>query len=125
MTKYIKGKIVKAVVSGIENYGIFVKVDDQYSGLIHISEISDSYVRNICDYTNIGDTIYTKVLDINEETHQLKLSIKNIPYKTGVKTQKRKIIETSLGFSTLERNLPRWIEENIKKNKKQINSIDK
>ena len=37
---YQKGDIVKGVVSGIEPYGIFVKVDSDYSGLIHISEIS-------------------------------------------------------------------------------------
>jgi len=125
MNKYQNGDIVKGIVSGIENYGIFIKLDEQYSGLIHISEISDGYVRNIEDYVKVGDTIYTEILDIDYQNHQVKLSIKNISYKIGTRVQKKKIVETKHGFTTLEKKLPLWIEENIKKCKKQINSIDK
>ncbi len=125
MEKYTIGSIVRGVVSGIEKYGIFVKLDEYYSGLIHISEISKGYVRNINDYVKIGDTIYVEILNIDEQSYQAKLSIKNISYRYGSKPKKRKIIETSMGFKTLERNLPRWIAENIKNNKKHINSIDK
>jgi len=125
MNKYQNGDIVKGIVSGIENYGIFIKLDEQYSGLIHISEISDGYVRNIEDYVKVGDTIYTEILDIDYQNHQVKLSIKNISYKIGTRVQKKKIVETKHGFTTLEKKLPLWIEENIKKYKKQINSIDK
>ncbi len=125
MVKYSKGKIVKGVVSGIENYGAFVKLDEYYSGLIHISEISNGFVRDINDYVNVGDTIYVEILNINEDLSQMKLSIKNIAYKQGSKSKKRKIVETNTGFTTLERKLPQWIEENLKNNKKQLNSIDK
>ena len=45
MLKYDKGKIVTGQVTGIEKYGIFVSLDEFYSGLIHISEISDGFVR--------------------------------------------------------------------------------
>ena len=41
MEKYEKGKIIKGQVTGIEKYGIFVSLDEFYSGLIHISEIND------------------------------------------------------------------------------------
>lgn len=125
MSKYKKGEIIKGIVSGIENYGVFIKIDELYNGLIHISEISDGFVRNIGDYVKIGDTIYVEVLEVDENNNQAKLSIKNISYKIGTKIEKKKIVETKLGFSTLEKNLPFWIEENIKNNKKQINSIDK
>ena len=125
MVKYSKGKIVKGVVSGIENYGAFVKLDEYYSGLIHISEISNGFVRDINDYVYGGDTIYVEILNINEDLSQMKLSIKNIAYKQGSKSKKRKIVETNTGFATLERKLPQWIEENLKNNKKQLNSIDK
>lgn len=125
MRESLIGQIVQGVVSGIENYGIFVKVDDKFNGLIHISEISNGYVRNINDYAKVGDTIYVEVLDFNETNKQAKLSIKNISYRIGVKNEKKIIVETELGFTTLEKKLPQWIEENIKNNKKQINSIDK
>ena len=39
MADYKKGKVVKATVTGIESYGVFVSLDEYYSGLIHISEI--------------------------------------------------------------------------------------
>ena len=47
MNKYEKGNIVVGQVTGIEKYGIFIGLDEFYSGLIHISEISKGYVKNI------------------------------------------------------------------------------
>ena len=110
---------------GIEDYGIFVSCDDYYSGLIHISEVSDKYVKDINDYVKVGDVISVKILDVDEELGQLKLSIKNINYKNVHNYKKKKIKETSLGFSTLAYHLPFWIEESLKKIKKNSNSIDK
>lgn len=115
MTKYKKGKIVTATVSGIESYGIFVSLDEYYSGLIHISEISRGFVKDINDFVKIGEIINVEILDIDEEQSQLKLSIKNIKYKKSEKTAKRKIRETPLGFTTLEHKLPIWIKESLKK----------
>ena len=125
MGKYQNGKIVKGTVSGIESYGIFIKLDELYSGLIHISEISDGFVKNIEDYVKIDDVIYAEILEVDEDNRQVRLSIKNILYKVGTKMERKKIQETKLGFKTLEKNLPIWIEESIKKSKKELNSIDK
>ncbi len=125
MAKYEKGKIVKGTVSGIETYGIFVALDEEYSGLIHISEISHGFVKNINDFVNLGDNIYVEILEVDDELYRLKLSIKNINYRKNIKTKKRKIRETSLGFKTLAYNLPIWIEKSVKNEQKTINSIDK
>lgn len=122
MTKYKKGKVVKGSVTGIESYGIFVSLDEFYSGLIHISEISHNYVKNITDFVTIGDIIYTEIIDVDEKLSQLKLSIKNIDYKKNNIFKRRKIKETSLGFKSLEKKLPSWIKENIRKGS---NFIDK
>lgn len=119
MTKYKKGKIAKATVSGIESYGIFVNLDEYYSGLIHISEISHNFVKDINDFVKTGDVIYTEILEVDEELCHLKLSIKNINYKKYQSRHKTKIIETPLGFNTLRYKLPIWIEQslnNVKKN---------
>lgn len=118
MTKYDKGKIIKGIVSGIESYGIFVKFDDYYTGLIHISEISNGYVKQIKDYVKIGEVIYVEILDVDKQLNHLKLSIKNIKYKQKQKIKIRKIIETKQGFKTLAYKLPKWIERNLEKNKK-------
>lgn len=47
MSKFIKDEVVEGCVTGIEKYWIFVTLDEYYSGLIHISEISDGFVRDI------------------------------------------------------------------------------
>ncbi len=119
MTKIKKGRIIRGIVSGIESYGVFVSCDDYYTGLIHISEISHGFVKNINDYVKIGDVIFVEILDVDEELGHLKLSIKNIEYKKKVAIKRKRIKETPLGFKTLEYKLPIWIEESLKKIKNQ------
>lgn len=112
MEKYKKDEIVEGMVTGIEDYGIFVSLDEYYSGLIHISEISDGFVKDINKYVNIGETIKMRVLDSDDETFHVKLSIKDLDYRTnGMKT---KIVETGTGFKKLQESLVDWIEEKKK-----------
>lgn len=125
MGKYTKGKIVKGTVTCIEPYGAFMSFNEYYTGLIHISEISNGFVKNITDYINVGDHIYVEILEVDEEEFHLKLSIKNINYKINSKKRKHMIKETPNGFKTLEEKLPEWIESEMQKIKKGLNSIDK
>lgn len=115
MSKYEKGKIVEGTVTGIESYGIFVSLDECYTGLIHISEISNNYVRDIHDYVKIGDNIFVEIIEVNTDNNHLGLSIKNIKYKKIEQIKNRKIVETPLGFKTLAYKLPIWIEQSLKK----------
>ena len=110
MSRYIKGETVVGIVTGIEKYGIFVSLDEYYSGLIHISEISDSFVRNVNNYVKIGETIKAKVLEEDENQCHLKLSIKNFDYKMN-KNRRKKIEETGTGFKILKNSLEGWIKE--------------
>lgn len=119
MLKYEKGKIVTGHVTGIEKYGIFVSLDEFYSGLIHISEISDGFVKDISDYVNIGETINAKIVEVDDESYHVKLSIKNINYRFNKKLN-TKLKEVSLGFKPLENNLPKWIDKKLN----EINSKD-
>lgn len=124
MTKYKKGNIVQGTVTGIESYGIFVSFDEYYSGLIHISEISHGFVKNVNDFVKIGDPISVEILEVDAKVSQLKLSIKNIVYHQETNSKKRKIIETSLGCKTLFANLPNWVDKNLKKFRNKGNYID-
>ena len=125
MAKYEKGKIVKGIVTGIEPYGAFVSFDEYYNGLIHISEISNSFVKDVHNFLNVGDHIYTEILEVDDEEYHLKLSIRNINYKINGKPKRRKIIETPHGFSTLKYKLPYWVNNKLKIAKNRANSIDK
>ena len=110
MQKYKENSIVKATVTGIENYGVFVSLDDYYSGLIHISEISHDYVSDINKFVKIGETIRVKILEMNDEDFHINLSIKDIDYKLS-NQKRKKIKEVGTGFEILEKNLKNWIDE--------------
>lgn len=112
MFKYEKGKIVTGHVTGVEKYGIFVNLDEFYSGLIHISEISNGFVKDINDYVNVGETIQAKIVEVDSDTYHVKLSIKNLNYRVNRKSG-TKLKETSNGFMLLESNLPKWINEKL------------
>ena len=105
--------IIKVVVTGIQKYGAFVLIDDKYDGLIHISEISSGYVRNIHDYIKIKDEIYAQVVDIDKENNKFKLSIKNIDYRNDGKILNDND-NYSNGFEPLKEHLDLWINEKIK-----------
>jgi general stress protein 13 len=111
MNRYKKGEMVTGCVTGIEKYGIFVSLDEYYSGLIHISEISEFFVKDPSDYVHVGETIKALVIDDSDvDSYHVKLSIKNIDYKFSRK-RKKKIIETPNGFNTLSQYLPQWISQ--------------
>lgn len=115
MQYYQRGKIVKATVTKIMEYGFFVELIDDYKGLVHVSEISDRFVSNIHNYVEVGENISVQILDVDVQFKKLQLSIKNISYKR--KKQRVRIIETKKGFDTLRRCLPYWIEEGLKEEK--------
>ena len=115
MADFHEGDIVKAHVSGITKYGIFVHVDESYNGLIHISEIANSFVSDINDYVEMGEVIYCQVLEVDEIKQHLKLSIKNINYKTT--TPPDEIKESRLGFLPLKNKLDEWIKDKLEEYK--------
>ena len=113
MNNIKENDIIKVTITGIKKYGAFATLDDDYNGLIHISEISYGFVKNINDFLNIGDNIYAEVVNIDNENKQIKLSIKDIDYKNDGEKLKR-IAETKNGFTPLKENLEPWINAKIK-----------
>lgn len=109
-----ENEVIRVKITGIQKYGAFATLDDNdYNGLIHISEISYGYVKNIHDFMNVGDSIYAEILNIDNDNKQIKLSIKDIDYKKdGVKL--KRMAETKKGFTPLRDNLDKWISEKIK-----------
>lgn len=118
MSKYKEGDVAKARITAIEKYGAFAAIDDEYSGLIHISEITDKFVRDITDFVEIGDIINVKILSISPEHSQLRLSAKDVNEDLR-ENKRKKIKETVFGFYLLKTALPNWINkkmEEINKN---------
>ncbi len=69
------GSIVEGkVTGGITNFGAFVELSNGKTGLVHISEVADAYVKDIKDFVNENDTIKVKVINVSEG--KIGLSIK-------------------------------------------------
>ncbi|MCG7421055.1 RNA-binding protein S1 [Macrococcus epidermidis] len=69
------GNKLKGKVTGIKNFGAFVELPEGKSGLVHISEVADSYVENIAEHLKVGDEVEVKVLTIGDDG-KISLSIK-------------------------------------------------
>ena len=69
------GTIVEGTVVKITNYGAFVELPDGKSGLVHISEIADTYVKDVKDYLKEQEKVKVKILGLNEKG-KLDLSVK-------------------------------------------------
>lgn len=102
-----KGDIVFGTITNIIGYGAFVQVDD-YTGLIHISEFSDNYVRNINDFVEVGERVKLKVVEVDEEKKRLKLSYKTLNKVRGVKGE---IPKFTVGFKSLRDRMPQFVKD--------------
>ncbi len=60
----IPGAIVEGVVQGITRFGAFVELPDGRVGLVHISEIADTYVKDVKDFLQEGQRVKVKVLNV-------------------------------------------------------------
>ena len=109
------GNIVSGVITGIKDYGAFVQVEE-YCGLIHISEFSDGFVKNISDIVAIGDVVSVEILEVDEEGKKLKLSYKKA---NVIPSKLLEYVHIYKGFNALELKLNEWIDEAYEKIEKE------
>ncbi len=69
------GAIIEGKVTGITNFGAFVELPDKTTGMVHISEVSNTFIKDIHEKLTEGDTVTVKVLEINDKG-KVALSIK-------------------------------------------------
>ncbi|MBQ1287856.1 MAG: S1 RNA-binding domain-containing protein [Erysipelotrichaceae bacterium] len=105
-------------ITGIKPYGAFVKFDDGVTGLIHISEISNGFVRNIDNFVQVDEYVMVKVIDIDYEHKQLRLSFKALSQNTRRYTKRVRfqgMPESIRGFGTIRDHMNEWIENEKKR----------
>lgn len=71
-----EGMILNGTVRNVIDFGAFVDIGVKHDGLVHISELSDSFVKNPSDVVAIGDIVKVKVLKIDLERQKVSLSMK-------------------------------------------------
>ena len=99
------GEIREGCISGIQPYGAFVLLDNGEKGLIHISEISKGYVKDVTQYLRVGERVRVKILDYDSVLNQCRLSLKALQPTTRSRhktTRESKVPKMVIGFKTLE-----------------------
>jgi len=87
------GGKVKGKVTGITNFGAFVELEQKTTGLVHISEVADSYVKDINEYLSVGEEVTVKVINV-EKDGKIGLSIKKAKDKPVRQVSSRERAET-------------------------------
>lgn len=102
---------VGTVVAVYSSYAILL-FDEGWTGLLHISEVSSSYIRSFASYISIGSIYNVKVIAVDGETGAVRVSIKQMTNQERRRALPHRPIDPKdIDFSALERMLPRWIEE--------------
>lgn len=71
-----EGMTLTGTVRNVTDFGAFVDIGVKHDGLVHISQLSDSFVRNPSDIVSVGDIVKVKVIGIDEERQKVQLSMK-------------------------------------------------
>ena len=112
--EYQVGQLVIGKVYNVKPYALFMTFEEGVTGLLHISEISDSFVRDIEKYGSVGDEIKVKVLSIDKENGFLRVSYKQVPPEEAYSShtnQRRLPTVTEEEFRPLKEKLDGWIDD--------------
>ena len=88
-----KDLITEGTITGITKFGVFVEIEKGVSGLVHISEVSNTFVQDINDIYKVGDTVKVKVLNC-DDPKKISLSIKQTEEKKPKQQKPRKEFNT-------------------------------
>lgn len=72
------GEIVEGTVKTITNFGAFVDLGEGRTGLVHISEIADGYVKDVSEFLSQDQKVKVKILNVDEANKKITLSIKKV-----------------------------------------------
>lgn len=71
-----EGMVLTGTVRNVIDFGAFVDIGVKHDGLVHISEMSDKFIRNPSEVVSVGDVVKVKVIKIDQERQKVGLSMK-------------------------------------------------
>ena len=113
------GDVIKVKVAEVKPYAAFVYDENRHKGMVHISELSDTFIRDIDKFVAIDDEMSVIILNIDETDGFFRASYKQVPAdkKTTTHVNMRRALETNEEeFASLKEKLPIWIEDSLKRN---------
>ncbi|WP_181349514.1 S1 domain-containing post-transcriptional regulator GSP13 [Thalassobacillus sp. CUG 92003] len=120
--KFQEGQVLDGKVTGIQPYGAFVALDDKVQGLVHISEVTHGFVKDINEHLSEGDEVTVKILNIDENKNKYSLSIRATqeePKKQQRRPQKQapQQEDSTAGFNSLKDKLEDWLKQSDDRDK--------
>ncbi len=78
LESYSVGSIVEGPITELKDFGAFMKITEDVEGLIHVSEITEERISTPADVLQVGQTVKARIIGINEEKRQVRLSMRNV-----------------------------------------------
>ena len=111
---YQVNDIIEGTIISIRPFGAIMIFEDESLGLLHISEIANTFIRNINRYLKIGKTYQVKIIDIESDGF-LKVSMSKITEEEkeifrNSQVKRNPIDPKYIDFTALKEKLPEWIQ---------------
>ena len=106
------GTIVEGKVTGITKFGAFVSLAPNKSGLVHISEVANTYVNDVAQHIQVGQEVKVKILSV-DDNGRINLSIKKAE-EPQQRPQRQNVQRTQSRSFTPEPKEPASFEEKLK-----------
>ena len=71
-----EGMVLKGTVRNVIDFGVFVDIGVHQDGLVHISEMSNKFIKHPLDVVSVGDVVDVRVLSVDKERKRIQLSMK-------------------------------------------------
>ena len=112
MIEYKERDIIEGTVISIRNYGAILIFENNKTGLLHISEVTNAFIRHLDRYLTIGKTYHVKVLSVENDGF-MKVSMSKItPEEKEIYRQannkKKPVDEDNIDFTALKEHLEIW-----------------
>lgn len=112
------GKVIEGKVSGITNFGAFIQLTDGKTGLVHISEVAEEYVKDINQHLKENQVVKVKVISV-DQNGKISLSIKKaLDPKPTIKSSRPVDVDWSKNGSdglTFEERLAKFMKDSDEK----------
>lgn len=93
---YKVGDVIKREINNITDFGLFVKIEKNIDGMIHISEASKDFIKNLSERFKLGDEVEAEIIEIDDEKKKVKLSIKKLELEKQNEEEKELIEKYSV-----------------------------
>lgn len=107
------GDKITGTISGIQSYGVFVRLDAEHQGLIHISELRHGFVADLNSKYRVGDKVDVIVMGIDEYNQKISLSMRALhPEKLGRPILHKHFwtdYRNKIGYKTIAKHKSEWV----------------